>query len=121
MDGDKRVEQAKARISDALSNEVDALRAEVLRLTEQLSSFIDEEKSTLSKILSKEAKNAKQLLDSKLTDVGHRAGELSDAAKEQASDLQKAAFDYVTRKPLQSVAIAAGVGLLLGLWSKSRS
>jgi ElaB/YqjD/DUF883 family membrane-anchored ribosome-binding protein len=121
MDGDKRVEQAKARISDALTTDIDALRAEVARLTEQLSSFIDEEKSTLSKILSKEAKSAKQMFDSKLSDVGTKAGEISDAAREQASDLQKATLDYITKKPLQSVAIAAGVGLLLGLWSKNRS
>lgn len=121
MDGDKRVDQAKARISDVITNDLDALRAEVARLTEQLSTFIDEEKSTLSKLLSKEAKNAKHVLDSKLSDVGSKAGELSDAAKEQASDLQKMALDYVARKPLQSVAIAAGIGLLLGLWSKGRS
>jgi ElaB/YqjD/DUF883 family membrane-anchored ribosome-binding protein len=121
MDGDKRVEQAKARISDVLTTDLDALRAEVARLTEQLSSFIDEEKSTLSKLLSKEAKNARQVLDAKLTDVGAKAGELSDAAKGQDLDLHKATLDYVTKKPLQSVAIAAGIGLLLGLWSKNRS
>ena len=121
MDGDKRVEQAKARISDVLTSDLDALRAEVARLTEQLSSFIDEEKSTLSKLFSKEAKSAKQILDSKLSDVSSKAGEITDAAKEQATDLQKATFDYISKKPLQSVAIAAGIGLLLGLWSKNRS
>jgi|EndMetStandDraft_6_1072998.scaffolds.fasta_scaffold44507_2 ElaB/YqjD/DUF883 family membrane-anchored ribosome-binding protein len=121
MDGDKRVEQAKARISDVLTSDLDALRAEVARLTEQLSSFIDEEKSTLSKLFSKEAKSAKQILDSKLSDVSSKAGEITDAAKEQATDLQKATLDYISKKPLQSVAIAAGIGLLLGLWSKNRS
>jgi len=121
MDGDKRVEQAKSRISDVLTTDIDALRAEVARLTEQLSTFIDEEKSTLSKLLSKEAKAARQVLDSKLSDVGSKAGEIGEAAREQASDLQKAALDYIGKKPLQSVAIAAGIGLLLGLWSKGRS
>jgi ElaB/YqjD/DUF883 family membrane-anchored ribosome-binding protein len=121
MDGDKRMEQARARISDVLTTDIDALRAEVARLTEQLGSFIDDEKATLSKILAKEAKSAKQMFDSKLSDVSSRAGEFSDAAREQASDLQKMTLDYISKKPMQSVAIAAGIGLLLGLWSKNRS
>jgi ElaB/YqjD/DUF883 family membrane-anchored ribosome-binding protein len=115
------MDQAKSKNSETLAGDLDALRAEVARLSEQLGAYIDEEKSTLARILAREAKSAKHILDDKLSDVGAKAGEYTDAAKSQAADLQKATLDYVSKKPLQSLAIAAGVGLVLGLWSKGRS
>lgn len=121
MDGDKRTTQAKADLSESLGKDLDALRAEVARLTEQLSAYVDAEKSSWSKFLSKEAKHARQVLDDKVNEAGAKASEIGDAAREQASDLQKATLEYITRKPLQSVALAAGIGLILGLWSKGRS
>lgn len=121
MDGNKRTTQTKADISESLGKDLDALRAEVARLTEQLSAYVDEEKSAWSKFLSKEARHARKVIDDKVHEASAKASELGDAAKGQASDLQKATLDYITRKPLQSVAMAAGLGLILGLWSKGRS
>lgn len=121
MNGDKRTDQAKANISDSIGKDLDALRAEVARLAEQLSAYVDEEKSTWSKRFSQEARHARRVFDDKVNEAGAKAGEFGDAAREQAADLQQAALDYIARKPLQSVAIAAGIGLILGLWSKGRS
>ncbi len=121
MDGDKRTAQAKADLSESISRDLDALRAEVARLTEQLGAYVDAEKSSWSDFLSREARHARRVFDDKVHEASAKAGELGGAAREQASDLQKAALDYINRKPLQSVALAAGVGLILGLWSKGRS
>ena len=119
--GDEEMDQAKSKLSDNVGSELDALRADVARLSAQLSAYIDEEKTTWSRFLAREAKHAKSALDGKLGDVGAKASEYGDAAKHQAEDLQKATLDYVNRKPLQALAIAAGIGLVLGMWSKGRS
>jgi len=115
------MDQAKSKLVDNVGSELDALRADVARLTEQLSTYISEEKSTWARFLAQEAKSAKSILDGTLSDVGSKAGEYTDAAKHQAADLHRATLDYVNRKPLQALAIAAGIGLVLGVWSKNRS
>ena len=120
------MDKPKSKLTDTIttetvSSDLDALKAAVAQLTEQFSQYVAEEKTTLSHFLSREAKHAKQALDEKLGDVGARASDYADIAKSQASDLHKTTLDYVAKKPLQSLAIAAGIGLVLGLLSKGRA
>ncbi|MDQ0390816.1 DUF883 family protein [Labrys monachus] len=115
------MDQAKSKLPGDIGSDLDSLRADVARLSEQLSAYISEEKSTWARFLAREAKTARSVIDETLSDVGAKASEYGDVARSQAADLQKATADYVNRKPLQALAIAAGVGLVLGIWSKSRS
>jgi ElaB/YqjD/DUF883 family membrane-anchored ribosome-binding protein len=51
--------------------------------------------------------------------AGERVGELSDAARQRASSVQHRLEERISDHPLKAVAIAAGVGLLLGfLWRR---
>ncbi len=49
-----------------------------------------------------------------------RMGEVQDDVLQGAHDAAEAATDYVKKNPWQSVGIAAGVGLLLGLLLRRR-
>lgn len=64
------------------------------------------------------ARNALAEMQLEMQTIGQRAqermGELGDAARERASSLQTRVEERITTNPLKSVAIAAGVGLLLG-------
>lgn len=48
------------------------------------------------------------------------AGEYADEGKKKYEDLEDRAVTYIREKPLQSVLIAAGAGLLLGYLFSSR-
>ena len=110
------------KTKDAVLSDIESLRADVARMAGQLGQFIDDEKSTLSRFLSKEGKAAKQVMDDKLGNARDKAGVYAGAAKDQAIDLQRGLINHVTANPLQAVAIATGIGLLYGLWAaRSRS
>lgn len=54
-------------------------------------------------------------ISGKLKSVGVDTDVMKDAAKEQVSDLQKLIADELKARPLRTLGIAAGVGLLVGL------
>lgn len=54
-------------------------------------------------------------INHKLKAVGVDTDVMKDAAKEQVSDLQKLIADELKARPLRTLGIAAGVGLLVGL------
>lgn len=66
------------------------------------------------------ARNALSEMQLEMRTIGERAqermGELGGAAREKANSLQHRVEDRITTNPLKAVAIAAGVGLLLGFF-----
>jgi ElaB/YqjD/DUF883 family membrane-anchored ribosome-binding protein len=115
------MDQPTSKVANLITGDVDALRAEVARLSQQLGIYVREEKSLLARLLSSQAKDAKRALDDRLSDASIIAGDYSNAAGKHAARLQNSALGYVNRKPLQSLAIVAGVGLVLGFLSRGRS
>jgi ElaB/YqjD/DUF883 family membrane-anchored ribosome-binding protein len=116
-----KMDQPTSRVVDLLTGDVDALRAEVARLSEQLDLYIKEEKSVMARILARQATGAKRVLADELAKASATAGEYTDAAKGHIGDMRDATLSYVSKKPLQSLAVVAGIGLVLGLLSKGRS
>ncbi|MBN9061362.1 MAG: hypothetical protein BGP06_15510 [Rhizobiales bacterium 65-9] len=51
----------------------------------------------------------------KLKTVGVDTDVMKDAAKEQASELQRLLVDELKRRPMRTLGVAAGVGFVLGL------
>jgi ElaB/YqjD/DUF883 family membrane-anchored ribosome-binding protein len=49
-----------------------------------------------------------------------RASEIYGQGREKAEELEEQVVDYVRKKPVQSILIAGGVGLLLGILLSSR-
>jgi ElaB/YqjD/DUF883 family membrane-anchored ribosome-binding protein len=69
------------------------------------------------------ARNALAEMQLEMQTIGERAqervGELREAARQRAGTLQHGVEERITTHPLKAVAIAAGVGLLLGfLWRR---
>lgn len=52
--------------------------------------------------------------------AAERLGNLKSTAQEKLQTSSEAVVDFVQRKPYQSLAIAAGVGFLIGLLLKRR-
>jgi ElaB/YqjD/DUF883 family membrane-anchored ribosome-binding protein len=69
------------------------------------------------------ARNALAEMQLEMQTIGHaageRVGELRHAARERASSVQHQLEERISNNPLKAVAIAAGVGLLLGfIWRR---
>jgi ElaB/YqjD/DUF883 family membrane-anchored ribosome-binding protein len=63
---------------------------------------------------------ARDAANEKFNDLKQQANEYYDQGRERAQEWEKTLEDYVQEKPIQSLLIAAGVGLVLGmLWKRS--
>ena len=69
---------------------------------------------TLGRDLRELGHLTKEAAQETLRDTRQSASELYDQGRRKAGDLEAQVAEYVKEKPVQSVLIAAGVGLLLG-------
>lgn len=82
--------------TEDLSRQVDALKADIARLTESLGGY------------------GKAKGEQYRTEAQRRAEELRKEAQGRIEDVEL----YVRQNPAQALGIAAGVGLLIGLFSR---
>ena len=98
-----------SRISD--SGEAAATSA-----TDQLKDSAQQVTQNLRSIGSQ----ARDAANEKFNDLKQQANDYYDQGRERAQEWEKTLEDYVQEKPIQSLLIAAGVGLVLGvLWKRS--
>ncbi|MEH2531466.1 ElaB/YqjD/DUF883 family membrane-anchored ribosome-binding protein [Bradyrhizobium sp. AZCC 1614] len=57
------------------------------------------------------APNAEQAVD----DVSERGSAMMDAAQDAASSIEETLEDAITQRPLATVAVALGIGFLIGV------
>lgn len=79
-----------------------------------LKSDLDALMSHASTLNENELREARDRILARFTSVRHAARGFAEQAGRQFSQGRDFTADYVRDKPLQSVAIAAGVGLLVG-------
>ena len=88
-----------------------------LRMREELSNLksdLDALMSHASTLNENELREARDRILARFTSMRHAARGFAEQAGRQFSQGRDLTADYVRDKPLQSVAIAAGVGLLVG-------
>ena len=99
-------EEVKADVSALAAQAVDAVQKAVDDLTELLRGHAPEAAAAL-----KEASRA----------AGENMGDLAHELKDDAREIGRARLEdlsvAVRRNPLTALAIAAGVGLIVGLWN----
>lgn len=79
-----------------------------------LKSDLDALMSHASTLNENELREARDRILARFSSMRYAARGIADQAGRQFSQGREMTVDYVRDKPLQSVAIAAGVGLLLG-------
>lgn len=115
-----------------VANDLSALRRDMARLADTVSSIASQQageaRSTARHVsrdvgstLSDLVEQARHLLGSVCsTDLGKAGGMLASEAGDRLSSANAQVETRIGRNPITSVAVAAGVGLLLGLMSRSR-
>ncbi len=94
------------------------------RLREELSNLksdLDALMSHASTLTEIELREARDRIMARFSSMRYAARGLADQAGKQINQGMDVTVDYVRERPLQSVAIAAGVGALMGLLLTRRS
>lgn len=105
QDGEQDVEQTAASLREELGD----LKADLDALLSKATSLTD-----------REFRDARDQLMIKFGSMRYAAKGLAAQATKQFNDGVECTADYVKDKPLQSVALAAGVGLLVGAIMRGR-
>jgi ElaB/YqjD/DUF883 family membrane-anchored ribosome-binding protein len=107
--------------NESAKNEIDTLRAEVKRLTDLMSDVAkagsDQATRTIQDVVDRAKDRASGTADAVIASGRQAADEVSRRVEPLASELAAT----VERNPLTALAIAAGVGLLLGLLTRQGS
>lgn len=98
--------------------QVEMLRRDLSQLTERMTTYIEEQSAGLGETVSRGARQARRAFDEGLNAAGLQPDHVSEMATQKAGELQERVENYVVENPLRAVAIAAGIGLLIGALSR---
>jgi ElaB/YqjD/DUF883 family membrane-anchored ribosome-binding protein len=103
-----------------MAKDVTAARDQLLKDFNQVVSDTEELLRSLASVGGEKAAAARESVEENLATAKKRLRELQGSAVERATDAARATDDYVHENPWQVIAIAAGVGVLVGLVLSSR-
>jgi ElaB/YqjD/DUF883 family membrane-anchored ribosome-binding protein len=103
-----------------MAKDVTAAREQLLRDFNQVVSDTEELLRSLASVGGEKATAARESVEENLATAKKRLRDLQGSAVERATDAARATDDYVHENPWQVIAIAAGVGVLVGLVLNSR-
>ncbi|HEX4145792.1 MAG TPA: hypothetical protein VHY91_19965 [Pirellulales bacterium] len=103
--------------TDQLRDKVGDVRQNLRDIGSIAQDAAKEKVTDLRDTVSQQAADLREATNRKAEDLRTRAGEFCDEGRQRAVEFERTLEQRIREKPLQSVAIAAGVGILLGmLW-----
>ncbi len=98
-----------------LEKDIQAVKTDISHLSQQLSDAV----SALSEIAQSETRRgvrrARSNVNALMSDASDRAGIVASAAQDTASSVGGAVADVMEERPLATVAVAMGLGFLIGV------
>jgi ElaB/YqjD/DUF883 family membrane-anchored ribosome-binding protein len=88
---------------ERLQKDVKAVKSDIAALTDQITEALN----SFAGDASKQARRG--------YDMSERGSAMMDAAQDAASSLEETLEDAITQRPLATVGIALGIGLLIGI------
>lgn len=95
-----------------------ATQEELSKQIEQLRKDVNEIAGTLGDLTRGQVTELRSRAEQRAGELRDRGRAMADDVGARARDLEHEAEDYVRRRPLQSLAIAAGVGVLIGFLTR---
>jgi ElaB/YqjD/DUF883 family membrane-anchored ribosome-binding protein len=103
-----------------MAKDINASRDQLLRDFNQVVNDTEELLRAIANVGGEKAAAARESVEENLATAKKRLRELQGSAVERATDAARATDDYVHEKPWQAIAVAAGVGVIVGLLLNSR-
>ena len=107
----ERSEDAYERLKKDIINVKDDISALSEQITEALNNFA----GAARKRARYGYKQARANVDSAVGDLSERGGSVMEAAQDAAASIEETLEDVITQRPLASVALALGLGFLIGV------
>lgn len=98
-----------------LRKDLSAVKNDVSALAEQITDALNTFTGQASKQARRGVSQARSNAQSMLSDAQDRGSELYDRAYDTASSLEESFEDAVSQRPLVSVGLALGLGVLIGM------
>ncbi|TYO66639.1 DUF883 domain-containing protein [Bradyrhizobium hipponense] len=99
---------------ERLEKDISAVKSDIAALTDQIADALN----TFSKSTSKQARRgyrqARENMDSAIDDMSERGSAMMDAAQDAYGSIEETLEDAITQRPLATVALALGIGFLIG-------
>ena len=100
---------------DRLEKDVAAVKNDISALTDQITDALNTFAASAGKQARRGYKQARANVDSAADDISERGGAMLDAAQDAASSIEETLEDVITQRPLATVALALGLGFLIGV------
>jgi ElaB/YqjD/DUF883 family membrane-anchored ribosome-binding protein len=99
---------------DRLEKDVTAVKSDIAALADQITDAINTFAGTAKKQAKRGYKQARAQVDSTVDDMTERGGAMMEAAQDAAHSIEETLEDVITQRPLATVALALGLGFLIG-------
>ena len=100
---------------ERLEKDVAAVKSDITALTEQITDALNSFAGTAQKQARRGYKQARANVDSAVDGISERGSAVMDAAQDAATSIEETLEDVVTQRPLATVGLALGLGLLIGM------
>jgi ElaB/YqjD/DUF883 family membrane-anchored ribosome-binding protein len=107
-EGVREMGRAASAASDDLQKDLQALREDLGRLTEEVSAIVTDKSNAAWR-------RAKTSADSVMSDAQAKGQEAVAAVRDVSNHFADAVDESIKNRPYTTLAIAAGIGLLLGM------
>lgn len=98
-----------------LEKDVTSVKSDIAALTDQITDALNTFAGAAKKQARRGYKQARENIDSTLDDVSERGSAVLGAAQDAAVTVEETLEDVIKQRPLATVALALGLGFLIGV------
>jgi len=98
-----------------LEKDVTSVKNDIAALTDQITDALNTFAGAAKKQARRGYKQARENIDSTLDDVSERGSAVLGAAQDAAITVEETLEDVIKQRPLATVALALGLGFLIGV------
>lgn len=98
-----------------LEKDVTTVKDDIAALADQITEALNTFAGAAKKRARRGYKQARANVDSTIDDASERGAAMLDAAQDTAASIEETLEDVITQRPLATVALALGVGFLIGV------
>ena len=99
---------------ERLEKDVTAVKNDIAALTQQITEALNSFANNAGKQARRQYKDARANAESAFDDVSERGSAMMGAAQDAASSIEETLEEVITQRPLATVALAVGLGFLIG-------
>jgi ElaB/YqjD/DUF883 family membrane-anchored ribosome-binding protein len=100
---------------ERLEKDVAAVKNDITALSEQITDALNSFAGSAQKQARRGYKQARANVDSAVDEISERGSAVMGAAQDAATSIEETLEDVITQRPLATVGLALGLGLLIGM------